>query len=102
VQFHSETNAVILCDMDGVIYHGNRLLDGAKEFVQWLHENDKLFPVPDQQQRTQPPGTAGEARSHGPLRHRRPLLHECSGHGLILGQPETQMEAPMSLVPPGS
>ena len=20
-----------LCDMDGVIYHGNRLLDGAKE-----------------------------------------------------------------------
>ena len=26
-----------LCDMDGVIYHGNRLLDGAKEFVEWLY-----------------------------------------------------------------
>ena len=28
-----------ICDMDGVIYHGNRLLPGAKEFVQWLNEN---------------------------------------------------------------
>lgn len=22
-----------ICDMDGVIYHGNQLLDGVKEFV---------------------------------------------------------------------
>ena len=32
-----------ICDMDGVIYHGNRLLDGAKQFVNWLQENDKKF-----------------------------------------------------------
>ncbi len=32
-----------ICDMDGVIYHGNRLLDGVKEFVNWLAENDKKF-----------------------------------------------------------
>ena len=32
-----------LCDMDGVIYHGNRLLPGVKEFVQWLYDNDKKF-----------------------------------------------------------
>jgi len=32
-----------ICDMDGVIYHGNRLLAGAKEFVAWLLENDKHF-----------------------------------------------------------
>jgi NagD protein len=32
-----------ICDMDGVIYHGNRLLAGAKEFVSWLLENDKRF-----------------------------------------------------------
>ncbi|MCC8356437.1 MAG: TIGR01457 family HAD-type hydrolase, partial [Oscillospiraceae bacterium] len=25
-----------IIDMDGVIYHGNRLLPGVKEFVQWL------------------------------------------------------------------
>lgn len=32
-----------ICDMDGVIYHGNRLLPGAKEFVAWLMENEKKF-----------------------------------------------------------
>mgnify|MGYP002522484154 CR=1 FL=1 len=26
-----------ICDMDGVIYHGNRLLPGVKEFVDWLY-----------------------------------------------------------------
>lgn len=32
-----------ICDMDGVIYHGNLLLNGVKEFVQWLNENGKEF-----------------------------------------------------------
>lgn len=32
-----------LCDMDGVIYHGNHLLKGVKEFVDWLYANDKKF-----------------------------------------------------------
>ena len=32
-----------ICDMDGVIYHGNKILDGVKEFVQWLYANDKHF-----------------------------------------------------------
>ncbi len=32
-----------ICDMDGVIYHGNMLLPGAKEFVQWLKDSDKHF-----------------------------------------------------------
>lgn len=32
-----------ICDMDGVIYHGNRLLPGVPEFVNWLYENDKHF-----------------------------------------------------------
>ena len=32
-----------LCDMDGVIYHGNRLLPGVKEFVDWLYREDKSF-----------------------------------------------------------
>lgn len=25
-----------ICDMDGVIYHGNRLLPGVTEFVDWI------------------------------------------------------------------
>ena len=32
-----------LCDMDGVIYHGERILPGVKEFVEWLVNNDKKF-----------------------------------------------------------
>lgn len=32
-----------ICDMDGVIYHGNQLLDGAKEFVEWLYRENKQF-----------------------------------------------------------
>ena len=32
-----------ICDMDGVIYHGNRLLPGVKEFVEWLYKEDKKF-----------------------------------------------------------
>ena len=32
-----------LCDMDGVIYHGNRLLPGVKEFVSWLYREEKQF-----------------------------------------------------------
>ncbi len=32
-----------ICDMDGVIYHGNKILDGVAEFVNWLIENDKKF-----------------------------------------------------------
>ena len=32
-----------ICDMDGVIYHGNQLLAGVKDFIQWLHESKKNF-----------------------------------------------------------
>ena len=32
-----------LCDMDGVIYHGNHLLPGVPEFIEWLRANDKGF-----------------------------------------------------------
>jgi ribonucleotide monophosphatase NagD (HAD superfamily) len=31
-----------ICDMDGVIYHGNRLLDGVKEFVAWYCQ---VYPI---------------------------------------------------------
>ena len=32
-----------ICDMDGVIYHGNRLLPGVKEFLDWLKEYEKSY-----------------------------------------------------------
>jgi len=32
-----------ICDMDGVVYHGNQLLPGVKEFVNWLQTSGKSF-----------------------------------------------------------
>ena len=32
-----------IIDMDGVVYHGNRLLPGAAEFVDWLQAERKDF-----------------------------------------------------------
>ena len=32
-----------ICDMDGVIYHGNRVLDGVPEFVNWMIDSGKKF-----------------------------------------------------------
>ena len=35
--------AGFICDMDGVIYHGNTLLPGVREFVDWLQQEQKQF-----------------------------------------------------------
>lgn len=32
-----------ICDMDGVIYHGNQILDGVSDFINWMTDNDKRF-----------------------------------------------------------
>ena len=32
-----------ICDMDGVIYHGNKILDGVTEFINWMQATDKKF-----------------------------------------------------------
>ena len=32
-----------ICDMDGVIYHGNKILPGVAEFINWMIDNDKKF-----------------------------------------------------------
>ena len=32
-----------ICDMDGVIYHGNKILPGVKEFIEWLQKENKHF-----------------------------------------------------------
>ena len=32
-----------ICDMDGVIYHGDRILPGVKEFIDWLYKEKKDF-----------------------------------------------------------
>ncbi len=32
-----------ICDMDGVIYHGNKILPGVAEFIKWLHDEKKEY-----------------------------------------------------------
>lgn len=32
-----------ICDMDGVIYHGNKILPGVAEFISWLQSEGKEF-----------------------------------------------------------
>ena len=32
-----------ICDMDGVIYHGNQILPGVPEFIQWLKDEKKEY-----------------------------------------------------------
>ena len=32
-----------ICDMDGVIYHGNRILPGVADFINWMIESGKKF-----------------------------------------------------------
>ncbi|MBN2658058.1 MAG: hypothetical protein JXR86_13445 [Spirochaetales bacterium] len=32
-----------ICDMDGVIYLGNKLLPCVPEFINWLNGNDKKY-----------------------------------------------------------
>ena len=32
-----------ICDMDGVIYHGNRILPGVPEFIDWLQRTGKEY-----------------------------------------------------------
>lgn len=38
-----QSRKAFICDMDGVIYHGNRLLTGVHEFVEWLNAEEKAF-----------------------------------------------------------
>ena len=35
--------AGFISDMDGVIYHGNRILDGVADFINWMIDNNKKF-----------------------------------------------------------
>ena len=41
IDFNSKKG--FICDMDGVIYHGNQVLPGVVEFINWLHRENKDF-----------------------------------------------------------
>lgn len=41
INFNDKTG--FICDMDGVIYHGNQVLPGVAEFIQWLQDEKKEY-----------------------------------------------------------
>ncbi len=41
LDFNKKTG--FICDMDGVIYHGNRVLPGVGDFIDWLHTEKKEY-----------------------------------------------------------
>ena len=55
-----------ICDMDGVIYHGNRILPGVAEFIQWLHEEDKEYLFLTNNSGSTPLATAAFLREQAP------------------------------------
>ena len=38
-----KNKSAFICDMDGVIYHGNRIIPHVKEFMEWIEANNKKF-----------------------------------------------------------
>ena len=38
-----KTKTAFISDMDGVIYHGNQLLPGVKEFIQLMNERNLKY-----------------------------------------------------------
>ncbi len=43
IKEYLQNKKAFISDMDGVIYHGNMLLPGVHEFVEWLQENNKDY-----------------------------------------------------------
>jgi NagD protein len=49
-----KSKKAFISDMDGVIYHGNKLLPGVQEFVEWMKaENKKFLFLTNSSERTQ-------------------------------------------------
>lgn len=63
IDFNSKKG--FICDMDGVIYHGNRLLPGVKEFVAWLQEENKQYLFLTNNSGMTQKRTASEAAAYG-------------------------------------
>ena len=96
-----------ICDMDGVIYHGNKLLPGVKEFVDWLYREDKKFlfltnssdrSPRDLMQKLQRMGLDIDethfytSAAHGAGYRRNAFLHQRSGNGALFKKPAARLQ----------
>ena len=80
-----------ICDMDGVIYHGNRLLPGVKEFVEWLYREQKNFLFLTNSSERSPKELQQKLHRMAGC-GREPLLHQRTGHGPVYQQSGTGMQ----------
>ena len=76
-----------LCDMDGVIYHGNRLLDGAKEFVEWLYRENKRFLFLTNSSERSPRELRQKLQRMGMDISEEHFLYQCAGYREISARP---------------
>lgn len=81
-----------ICDMDGVIYHGNRLLPGVKEFVEWLYREQKNFLFLTNSSERSPKELQQKLHRMGLDVDEEPLLHQCAGHRPVHQQSGTGMQ----------
>ncbi len=76
--------AAFICDMDGVVYHGNRLPPGAKEFVTWLkHERKRFLFLTNSSERSPRELAQKLARRGANLIGTNPDLTGPSEHGIV-------------------
>ena len=72
-----------ICDMDGVIYHGNRLLPGVKEFVEWLYREKKRFLFLTNSSERTPRELQQKLSRMGLEVDEKHILHQRAGHGKV-------------------
>jgi NagD protein len=75
------TKKGIISDMDGVIYHGNQILPGVREFVDWLYREKKEFLFLTNASERTPLELKQKLARLGLGCGREPLLYQRHGHG---------------------
>ena len=79
-----------LCDMDGVIYHGNHILPGAAEFIHWLQDTHKEYLFLTNNSGMTPRELHQKLGRMG-LDVPEELLHQRAGHGGLPGRPDARV-----------
>ena len=78
-----QAKKAFICDMDGVIYHGNRIIPHVAEFVEWLLQNDKKFLFLTNSSERSPRELEMKLSRMGLKVSEDHFLHQRVGHGLV-------------------
>lgn len=80
-----------LCDMDGVIYHGNHILPGAAEFIHWLQDTHKEYLFLTNNSGMTPRELHQKLWRMGLDVPGGAFLHQRAGHGGLSGRPGARL-----------